>query len=196
MTRRVLLLGIAWALTSACGVSRRVGRDLLEQLPGTSVLLLVGPQAEIDAAVDREAMLAQRIREYELELVDVRRQSAAAAAEAKRVYVKGLIRLLSAERGHQDLYVDLAQARFELVAARLVREQRVVGANGITLTDFERQLREREDRVAAWENQRLARIQRLEVAREHWRKLREASAQREGAAPELPWIEDIATWYD
>lgn len=165
-----LALGVGVAPTVGCaGLSRRVDRALLDQVPNEEKLLLFDAENGVLIARD-EADVAERARQDALRALDrarryrdviaARRTSGAsidtpqvldklAAWNDSRIAVREReVALAEVQRRTSDVRLWAARARYERAKAKLVKDFSPEAGNDLRLEDFDAQVREWEAREA------------------------------------------------
>jgi chromosome segregation ATPase len=208
----------ALALVGCGGLSHQVDRDLLKDITIENKLLLFDAENDVSIALDDREQIARRVRELRGDIRDAEAQIREAesdrdraltkndakradlAAKAKVIfeqkidYLEASIDLLHDKLSVQEKVVVVAEAKFELAKAKLVKRNNVFGASRIEIADFEAQVDEAV--AAAREAQQSLSEGEKAVAsmREGWEKAREQLAKESGGGVGSPWAEDSAAW--
>lgn len=158
------LLPLALVLVSSCaGLSHRVDRSLLDQVPNEELLLLFDAENAVYIARD-EADLATRNledarkalrRAYDYrELIDERRKSGAAIDSAQVLQLleewnnaridmrEKEVALREEELRTSDVRLWAARARYEHAKAKLVKDFNPAGGTDVDIADFDAQVKE------------------------------------------------------
>ncbi|HEY4220842.1 MAG TPA: hypothetical protein VGO62_05850 [Myxococcota bacterium] len=170
MRMRALLLPVVVMLGSSCaGLSHRVDRSLLDQVPNEELLLLFDAENAVYIARD-EADLATRNEEDARKalrranayksLIDERRKSGAAIDSAAvlqlleqwndaRIDMRDKeVALREEELRTSDVRLWAARARYEHAKAKLVKDFNPVGGANIDIKDFDAQVKDWEEKEA------------------------------------------------
>lgn len=198
---------LAGLLQAGCGLRHRVDRDLLDPIPPEDKLQLFG--AENDVLIAKDEIEAARADKEDAQDA-VERAERDASIQSKRAgsekdkKVAALLRLWGQKRVEwRDAEVDLcdarrdaakselaaARARYERAKAQIVKERTPRAATGISLKDFDGQVKSYESDATserkAMERVRAARDKKRKAYDEVSRQLQTAS----GGAYGGPWAD-------
>jgi hypothetical protein len=161
---RIFIVSLALLLASSCaGLSHRVDRSLLDQVPNEELLLLFDAENAVYIARD-EADLATRNledarkalrRAYDYrELIGERRKSGAAIDSAQVLQLleewnnaridmrEKEMALREEELRTSDVRLWAARARYEHAKAKLVKDFNPAGGTDVDIADFDEQVKE------------------------------------------------------
>jgi hypothetical protein len=212
------ILAISIALSGCGGMSYTIDRDLLRDITIENKLLLFDAENDVSIAIDEREQIQRQIRDLRTDIRDAHAQvreadgdreraqaknesarstlaeRARAVFELKITFLLAQIDLLREKLVVQDRVVLVAETKFELAKAKLVKRNNVYGAADVDLTDFEAQV---DDAVesARGARQDFAEDEKALVAvKGEWQKAREQLAKDSGGGVGSPWAEDSAAW--
>ncbi len=208
-------LYMALALTlGGCGLAYTVPRDQLRDLTIEQKLLLFDAQNEAAIAVDEREEARRAVVELRRDLEELHDQIVVAknaidaagddakaeriaelnrdVLELKREYFETKLRLAREKLDVQDELVRVAEAKFELAKAKLVKRNKLRGAADIEIADFDEQVdtcvaqaRDRQEELAPY-------IEETEQARKAWQSRRQQLREASGDALGNPWVDDAS----
>jgi hypothetical protein len=210
MPGRVVVVASLLLVVGCAGLSHRVDRSLLDQVPNEELLLLFDAENSVYIARDEAELAARnledarkalkRARTYR-ELIAERRKSGAAIDspqvlqlleewnDARIEMREREVALREEELRTSDVRLWAARARYEQAKAKLVKDFNPVGGADVDLKDFEQQVKEweaREQEVLAGIKDREA---ELASARDRYIQLAVRLQQQSRGAYGGPWAD-------
>jgi len=221
MSRRsysVAWVALAIALSGCGGLSYSVDRRLLGDLAIENKLALFDAENELSIALDEQEQLGKQMHEARAALARAydqvseaesdgaraeRKKDAAAAkvaglavvaGEHKITYLKTSVAWLRRRVVLQTALINVADARFELAKAKLVKKNNVRGAASIDLADFEGQVSRYLEKARDEQQDVDAAAKVVASTKGVWQTARDALSKASGGGLGSPWAEDGAVW--
>ena len=206
-----VLLALTVATGGGCaGLSHRVDRSLLDQVPNEELLLLFDAENAVYIARDvadlatrnlEDAQKARRRAEEYRSLIDERRKSGAAIDSAQvlqlleewnnaRIEMRQKeVALRQEELSTSDVRLWAARARYEHAKAKLIKDFNPVGGANINLDNFQDQVKGWEEREKAVLADLQAKQEELVAARDIYIQLAVRLQQESRGAYGGPWAD-------
>lgn len=205
------LLALAVAAGGGCaGLSHRVDRSLLDQVPNEELLLLFDAENAVYIARDEadlatrnleDARKALRRAEDYRALIDERRKSGAAIDSAQVLQLleewnnarmemrQKEVSLRQEELSTSDVRLWAARARYEHAKAKLIKDFNPVGGANINLDNFQDQVKDWEEREKEVLADLQAKQEELVAARDTYIQLAVRLQQESRGAYGGPWAD-------
>ncbi len=211
-------LASALSLAGCGGLAYTVDRKLLGDLAIEHKLTLFEAENEMFIAEDELEQLSRQAHEArvaiqraeaginesesDFERAQAKKDNAAAglaqsavAAQGKKIeYLDASLTLLSARLAMQAILVSVADARYELAKAKLVKRNNVRGAAEVMLEDFERQVDQYMEKAHARQADVDAAAKIADAKKNDWRAARQALSKASGGGLGSPWADDSLVW--
>lgn len=207
----LLLATAALAVSTGCaGLSHRVDRSLLDQVPNEELLLLFDAENAVYIARDEadlatrnleDARKALRRAEDYRSLIDERRKSGAAIDSAQvlqlleewnnaRIEMRQKeVTLRQEELSTSDVRLWAARARYEHAKAKLIKDFNPAGGANIDLENFQEQVKDWEEREKEVLADLQAKQEELVAARDKYIQLAVRLQQESRGAYGGPWAD-------
>lgn len=207
----LLLATAALAMSAGCaGLSHRVDRSLLDQVPNEELLLLFDAENAVYIARDEadlatrnleDARKALRRAEDYRSLIDERRKSGAAIDSAQvlqlleewnnaRIEMRQKeVTLRQEELSTSDVRLWAARARYEHAKAKLIKDFNPAGGANINLENFQEQVKDWEEREKEVLADLQAKQEELVAARDKYIQLAVRLQQESRGAYGGPWAD-------
>ncbi len=203
---------------SGCGLTYMVDRDVLLNIALEHKVGLFDAENDVSIAVDAREAIQNEIRESRRDIEYAEAQIAEAISDGERAAQKGEwdkveladlagevfelkidfleehIDYLYEKRGLQDLIIVVANAKFELEKAKLVKKINVRGSESVDLEDFEWQVDDKVESARAAQEDLMVTGQEVEEVKQLWVDRRDQLSQKSGGGIGSPWAEDGGMW--
>ncbi len=200
------------------GCAKRVDRDLLRDLTVESKLVLFEAENEYSIALDEQEMLKRQINDLRAQVREIdalkteadgdadrarARKDDKAAEVAKKAYdildlkrrfVEQRVRVLKAKYGAQERLVKVAEAKYELAKAKLVKKNNVRGADKIDLADFEQQVDKKVEKARTAQAAVDEAEKEADAKKQEWLAARNQLESSAGGGASSPWADDASAW--
>ncbi|HET6345142.1 MAG TPA: hypothetical protein VFH51_09420 [Myxococcota bacterium] len=197
-------------LASGCGL-HTVDGEVFRDMTVDKKLRLFEAENDVSIAEDERDQMRDRAREIKQDIHTAAQEQRAAEKsdddekgkllglaarmwEQRGVYLRESLDYLRSRMDAQDAVIDLARAKFELAKALLIKKNKLQGADGIDIKDFERQVSTYSERMRV-AMAGLDRVKaKVEKSRAEWLKLRDdlSASSLEGSA--TPGADEIPVW--
>lgn len=207
--------------TASCGSLRHtIDRDLLNDVTIENKLILFDAENDVSIAIDERDRIARQIydtkldiRDAESQIIDAQEdedrssqrndnQRAQLAANAQDVfqlkvdYLEEYLDFLRAKLVAQDELIIVAQAKYELAKAKLVKKNNVRGSQDVELEDFEEQVGKFIEKAKDTRGDLAAIEKEVEGVKLSWLAARNKLMAASGGGLGSPWAEDSGLWGD
>ncbi len=213
-----MALGALLVLTSACGLSHTVDRELLVPISVEYKLSLFEAENDLSIAADEREKIIRMIRQRRKDISAVEIQIDDAAGDLERAdlkgndqaadvaimaqevfalkmeYLEGDIEYLFEKLDGQNDLVNVAVCRYELAKAELVKKHNVRGAEDMDVLDFEDQVEDYIERAQDARADLAEEAEELEAVKQIWLDRRAELEKASGGGVGSQWAEDSSLW--
>jgi chromosome segregation ATPase len=203
----------ALVLGGCGGLSHTVDRDLLRDVTIENKLQLFDAENEVSIAVDESEQVQRRLRTLRAQMGEMREQLKSYDADIERAktkkdakaqeiatlargvgekkidYLESSIALVRDQLEAQELLVRVAEAKFELAKASLIKKNNVRGAAKIDVEVFEKQVDGAVNKAKEAQKELAEPEKEVATAKAEWLTGRAALEKASGGGVGSPWAE-------